>query len=254
MYWEGAGFFFFMAGKKDNLFQSTGPIGKFEFNAPVVRVFDDMLARSVPFYKECMSLTVEFVKHYSRPRTKVYDLGCSTGTLLYNLAERLPKSVKLVGIDNSPDMLNKAEKKLKNHVKRWELVEKNLMDPLELLNASAIVMNYTLQFVPPEKRIKMLKTIHGNLIPGGALILIEKIKGESEPMDKLFVDEHHRFKKSKGYSKLEIARKRQALEKVLVPLTAEQNESLLKRAGFREYESFFRWCNFVGWVAVKRPE
>ncbi len=243
-----------MAGKKDNLFQSAGPISKFKFNAPVVRVFDDMLARSVPFYKECLTLSVNLARQYATPNTKVYDLGCSTGTLLFNLADRLPKSVKLVGIDNSPDMLKKAQKKLRDHLKRCELVEKDLMDSLEFPKASVVVMNYTLQFVPPEKRIKMLKTIHGNLIPGGALILIEKIKGESEPMDKLFVDEHHRFKKSKGYSKLEIARKRQALEKVLVPLTAKQNEGLMKRAGFREFESFFRWCNFVGWLAVKRPE
>ncbi|QPJ62942.1 MAG: carboxy-S-adenosyl-L-methionine synthase CmoA [Candidatus Nitronauta litoralis] len=243
-----------MAGKKDNLFQSTGPIGKFEFNAPVVRVFDDMLARSVPFYKECMSLTVEFVCHYARPKTNVYDLGCSTGTLLFNLADRLPKSVKLVGIDNSPEMLKKAERKLRDHLKRCELVEKDLMKPQEFPNASVVVMNYTLQFVPPEKRIKMMKTINKHLIPGGALVLIEKIKGESEGMDNLFVDEHHRFKKSKGYSKLEIARKRQALEKVLVPQTVKQNESMLKRAGFQEFETFFRWCNFVGWVAVKHPE
>lgn len=241
-----------MGTKKDILFKSAGPISKFEFNAPVVRVFEDMLTRSVPFYKECLELTVQLVQNYARPGKKVYDLGCSTGTLMLNLADRLPKSVKLVGIDNSPQMLKKATRKLKKHSKRCEFIEADLQSKLDLTNTSVVVMNYTLQFIPPDKRGKMLKTIYQNLIPGGALVLIEKIKGESEGLENLFIEEHHRFKNSKGYSKMEIARKRQALEKVLVPLTAKQNENLLKRAGFREFETFFRWCNFTGWVALKQ--
>ncbi len=240
-----------MAGKKDNLFQSSGPVGRFEFNAPVVRVFDDMLARSVPFYKECMELTVELARHYARPKMNVYDLGCSTGTLMLDMVKRLPKSIKLTGLDNSPDMLKKARRKLKNYSDRCEFVEADLLNALDLSSASVVVMNYTLQFVPPKKRGTMLKTIHKNLAPGGALILIEKVIGQTKGLEKLFINEHHRFKKKRGYSQMEIARKRQALEKVLVPMTAKENEAMIKRAGFQETEAFFRWCNFIGWVAVK---
>ena len=240
-----------MPRKKDTLFQSKGPVTPFEFNAPVVRVFDDMLARSVPFYKECLELTVEMVRRFARPKTRVYDLGCSTGTLLLNLARALPDSVRLTGLDNSPDMLKKARRRLAPHKDRCELVEADLMHALALEQAGAVVMNYTLQFVPPEQRTRTLKSIHRQLVPGGALILIEKVAGATPALDRLFIAEHHRFKEKHGYTKMEIARKRQALEKVLVPLTAGENEALLKKAGFREIDVFFRWANFCGWVAVK---
>ena len=239
-----------MPRKKDTIFLTESP-DRFEFNAPVVRVFDDMLNRSVPLYKECLELTVRMAQHFARPKQSVFDLGCSTGALLARLAKELPKSVSLVGVDNSPDMLKKARRKLKNHAGRCQFNEADLEGELTLSNACVVVMNYTLQFVPPKRRGKMLKTICAGLNTGGALILIEKVVGSSEQTDDLFVSEHHRFKEQQGYSKLEIARKRQALEQVLVPLTAGENERALKRSGFSEVETFFRWCNFTGWIAIK---
>ncbi len=239
-----------MPKRKDNLFLTENP-DRFEFNETVVRVFDDMLGRSVPLYKECLELTVRMAKHFARPKQSVYDLGCSTGTLLARLAKELPESSTLVGVDNSPDMLKKARRKLKHRGERCQLIEADLEDELDIVNACVVVMNYTLQFVPPKRRGKMLKSIRAGLSPGGVLIVIEKIVGNSEQTNDLFIDEHHRFKEQHGYSKLEIARKRQALEQVLVPLTAEKNERALKRAGFSEVETFFRWCNFAGWIAIK---
>lgn len=241
------------AMKKDTLFkQSTAP-GKFEFNEPVARVFDDMLERSVPFYKECQQMVVELALHFAQKDSAVYDLGCSTGTLLRQLVRAIPQKqkIRIVGLDNSAAMLKKARGKLKGHLKRCELVEANLEDDFELTDASVVIMNYTLQFLSPRRRASMLKKIYTGLRPGGGLILIEKVRGESDNLNDLFVEQYYAYKQSQGYSKLEIAKKREALDKVLIPLKPGKNRNLLMGTGFRQIDIFFKWFNFAGFLAVK---
>jgi tRNA (cmo5U34)-methyltransferase len=239
--------------KKDTLFKkSTAPV-KFEFNEPVARVFDDMLERSVPFYKECQQMVIGLALNFAQKNSAVYDLGCSTGSLLRHLVRTIPEKQKIrfVGLDNSEAMLNKARGKLKGHLKRCELVEVDLESDFELSDASVVIMNYTLQFIPPKRRAAMLKKIYQGLRPGGGLILIEKVRGESDGLNDLFVEQHHAYKRSQGYSKLEIAKKREALEKVLIPLKPGKHRDLLAGAGFRQIDVFFKWFNFAGFLAVK---
>ncbi len=241
------------AKKKDTLFNKPAAPGTFEFNEPVVRVFDDMLERSVPFYKECQQMVSDLARHFAQKDSAVYDLGCSTGTLLRLLVKGTPANLKIrfVGLDNSEAMLKKARGKLKGHLKRCELVAADLESDFELADASVVIMNYTLQFIPPKRRAAMLKKIYQGLRPGGGLILIEKVQGESDGLNDLFVERYHAYKHSQGYSKLEIAKKREALEKVLIPLKPGKNRDLLAGAGFRQVDIFFKWFNFAGFLAVK---
>ncbi len=239
--------------KKDTLFKkSTAPV-KFEFNEPVAQVFDDMLERSVPFYKDCQQMVIDLALNFAQKNSAVYDLGCSTGTLLRHLVRTIPEKQKIrfVGLDNSAAMLNKARGKLKGYLKRCELVEADLESAFELADASVVIMNYTLQFIPPKRRAAMLKKIYQGLRPGGGLILIEKVRGESDGLNDLFVEQHHAYKRSQGYSKLEIAKKREALEKVLIPLKPGKHRDLLVGAGFRQVDVFFKWFNFAGFLASK---
>jgi tRNA (cmo5U34)-methyltransferase len=241
------------AKKKDTLFKQPSAPGKFEFNEPVARVFDDMLERSVPFYKECQQMVIDLSLHFVQKNSAVYDLGCSTGTLLRHLVKAIPSTQKIrfVGLDNSDAMLKKARGKLKGHLKRCELVEADLESDFELSDASVVIMNYTLQFLTPRRRAAMLKKIYRGLRPGGGLILIEKVQGESDGLNDLFVEQYYTYKQSQGYSKLEIAKKREALEKVLIPLKPGKNRDLLTEAGFRQVDIFFKWFNFAGFLAVK---
>lgn len=238
---------------RDTLFQKPKSTEPFEFNDSVARVFDDMLARSVPMYQECQDLAVHWCARYAKPSTLVYDLGCSTGTLLLKLAQTLGKSaaVKLVGLDNSPAMLQKAGETLKNSPLPCELIETDLNETISIANASVVVMNYTLQFVQPANRPSILKSIYDGLLPSGSLVLIEKIKSQIPDLDKTFVEFHHQFKEDKGYSKLEISQKREALENVLLPWTVEQNTDLIQAAGFSTADLFFKWNNFAGFIALK---
>lgn len=238
--------------KHDDLFAGGNAPEKFEFNESVARVFDNMLERSIPFYKECLGMVVALVQQYARPGTRVFDLGCSTGNLIRELARAIPEreGIRFVGIDNSPAMLKKARRKLKAFGHRCELVEADLNGPFSLDGAGVVVMNYTLQFIPPQRRKTVLARIQRALPPGGALILIEKVQGESTELDSLFIGQYYRYKREKGYSRMEIARKREALEEVLVPLKPSENVKIMQSAGFGTVDVFFKWFNFAGFVAL----
>lgn len=240
--------------KKDDLFNRPCTPDKFEFNAAVARVFDDMLKRSIPFYQECQTMVVALAVEFCREDTFLYDLGCSTGALLKQLAQTLPINIRLVGLDNSRPMLNQARRKLKGEMHRCELVEQDLLGKMALENASVIIMNYTLQFAPPKKRAALLRKIFKSLCPGGAFILVEKVLGETESLDEVFIRQYHSLKRERGYSRLEISRKREALEDVLVPFKPSKNVKLLHTAGFKNVDVFFKWFNFAGYLAVKPPE
>lgn len=238
---------------KDVLFAQAGAPEKFEFDENVARIFEDMLERSVPLYRECQDLAARWCLEFAQEHSNIYDLGCSTGTFLWRLAKRLApeKKLRLIGIDLSEPMLEKARQKLQFSDADWELRRGDLDGPLDLADASVAVMNYTLQFIPPERRPVVMEKIFRGLHPGGALVLIEKVASEHGELDPALMKFYHEFKRDRGYSNLEIARKREALENVLIPWKTSQNMDLLKNAGFRAVEVFFRWNNFAGFIALK---
>ena len=212
-----------------------------------------MLERSVPMYEQCQDLAIRWCVKYAQSPTNIYDLGCSTGSLLIKLAETFKPhaNIKLIGVDSSPAMLKKAKETLKNSPLPCELIEEDLNQNLTIINASVVVLNYTLQFVQPENRVSVLQNIYSGLIPGGSLVLIEKVKSEVPDLNNTFIEFYHQFKEQKGYSKLEISQKREALENVLIPWTVKENSNLLNSAGFSTVDLFFKWNNFAGFIALK---
>jgi tRNA (cmo5U34)-methyltransferase len=219
----------------------------------VADVFDDMLDRSVPFYKQVIEMTVEILDRSLQAGDTVYDLGCSTGTTLITLAGKLEsENLKFVGIDNSKAMLDKAMRKAEmfSMADRIDFVEMDITQA-EFSGAGGIMLNYTLQFIKPLTRAGFLKNIYRGLRHNGVLIFSEKIVCRDKQLDQQFLDSYHQFKKRRGYSELEIANKREALEDVLLPLTIQENYDLLMQAGFSRVETFCQWFNFVSFVACK---
>ena len=238
---------------RDDIFRNGNGSGKFEFDERVASVFDDMLERSVPMYHECRDLTVNWCLRLARPESCIYDLGCSTGTLLHQLAQKLPEvsGLRLIGLDNSKPMLDKAREKLNGLPHCVELLEADLDGDFSPEGACAVVMNYTLQFIAPDRRKVLLEKIFNGLLPGGGFILIEKVLSEDARLSDTFVEMHHDFKRDRGYSELEIARKRDALENVLIPWKLSRTTELLRQVGFGAVDVFFKWNNFAGLVALK---
>jgi tRNA (cmo5U34)-methyltransferase len=225
----------------------------FRFDANVVKVFDDMVVRSVPFYLEIQRMITEIASDYVQPDTSLYDLGCSTGTTLLSLNISLDPSVRFVGIDESEEMREKCCKNLEvaGITRSFDLLGADLNKQVEIHNASVVIMCLTLQFVRPINRLKLLQSVYNQINPGGCLILVEKVLGEECEFNRQFIKNYYNFKRRNNYDELEIAQKREALENVLIPYKLSEDIQLLKDAGFNSTETFFKWYNFVGIVALK---
>lgn len=235
----------------DTLF--TKPISKqFEFDAEVAAVFDDMLIRSVPYYKESQALTRRFALNALQKGGIVYDLGCSTASLLLEIERSLEKQddVRLIGIDNSAAMIEHAHRKIDAYGSKIELVEGDILTfPYE--KADVFISNYTLQFIRPIVRDTLVRTIAESLNEGGVFIFSEKVVSEDPKLSKELIDCYYDFKKVQGYSEYEIVQKREALENVLIPYTMDENIQMAKNSGFKSCDVLFRWANFATFIALK---
>ncbi len=242
----------YLSLEKDKLF-ATEPWPKpFAFNEEVVQVFDDMVSRSIPLYREVLICAAHWTRAYYQPGTRIIDVGCSTGTFLELVARFLHQPAVLVGIDNSPAMVEQARRKLlqvpSQH--QWELSCENAA-ACSFTNSSVVVVNYTLQFLPLQQRQSLLRAIYEGLVPGGLLFLSEKIKSASPQFQEMITRHYEVFKAAHGYARSEIERKKEALEQVLVPLTEAQQLQMLHQSGFEQVESLIKLHHFISLVALK---
>jgi tRNA (cmo5U34)-methyltransferase len=244
---------------RDRIFDSPVARGSdFVFDETVATAFDDMVARSVPLYAEQQRMIAEIAATFWRPGTAIYDLGCSTATTLVGLAAALPAADRLVGYDSSAAMLAEGRRKVEADglAARIALRHGDLNDDLaalDLRDASVVVMCWTLQFIRPLHRDRLIARIRDALVDGGALVVTEKVLTNASDMNRFFIEFHYAFKRRNGYSEHEIARKREALENVLVPYRDEENAELFRRNGFAIVEPFFQWYGFRGYLCVKKP-
>ncbi len=240
-------------GGRDDLFASPlSDPGLFRFDASVASVFPDMINRSVPGYATVVGMTGTLAAQHARPGSQIYDLGCSWGASLLSVArESACDRCELIGIDNSESMLEQASNHLAQFpkAKRIQLQHADVLDT-PLHNASVVIMNYTLQFIPIEEREGLLKRIREAMMPGDVLILSEKLTLPDPRLNEYLIDLHHDFKRQQGYSDLEIAQKRQALEDVLVPETRQTHVERLQKAGFSRCDVWFQCLNFGSLIAI----
>ncbi|MCD6534997.1 MAG: carboxy-S-adenosyl-L-methionine synthase CmoA [Deltaproteobacteria bacterium] len=238
----------------DNIFKESNSPDEFTFNRQVVEVFDDMLERSIPCYHQATGMICTLLNHFCCHGDTVYDLGCSTGTTLLELAHQLSDmNLSFVGLDSSEPMIDKAELKAKMLSRKPDVrFQKIDIIDAELNECGAVLLNYTLQFLRPPARPHFLKKIYNALKPGGILIVCEKIISHRPVINRAYINLYLDFKRSQGYSETEIAKKRESLENVLVPFSIHENLDLLKESGFSETESFFQWFNFVSFISVKK--
>lgn len=237
-------------GAKDDLFsRPRDPVPPFRFDEAVARVFPDMVSRSVPCYEELVRLTGLVGGRFLTPATRCYDLGCSLGAVSLALrAEAAARGCIIVAVDNSPAMVAALAARLGGDRGPVRPVCADLAS-VRVAEASLVVLNLTLQFVPPERRLAVLSGIREGLVPGGALILSEKVRAADAHEERLLGALHEDFKRANGYSELEISQKRAALERVLVPDTLETHAERLAAAGFAGSLCWFRCLGFVSVVA-----
>jgi len=238
----------------DTVYAGKRPrVDDFVFDRQVAAVFPDMIARSVPGYELVVKLTGIIAARHARPGANIYDLGCSTGASLLSAHARIDDAtVKFIGIDFAAPMLEKCRANLAGVIDpaRLTLVQGDVRDA-RIANADAVILNFTLQFIAPDARLDLLRRIYANLNPGGVVVIAEKVAFDDDNDARAFQALHEDFKAANGYSELEIAQKRAALENVLVPDTAAAHLARLKRAGFSQAAQWFQAFNFCAFLAHK---
>ncbi len=228
-------------------------ITDFAFDESVVKVFADMIGRSVPGYATLLSMFPVLARYFVTADSRCYDLGCSLGAATLAIQQGIGEpGVEIIAVDNSLAMVEKCRSLTAEHQTKTDVtVMQADICELDICRASLVIMNFTLQFIAEELRQSLIKKIYTGLKTGGAFVLSEKIKSKSSAEHERLTSLHHAFKKANGYSDLEISQKRSALENVLIAETVEQHISRLKLAGFTEVFVWFQCFNFVSFIAIK---
>jgi tRNA (cmo5U34)-methyltransferase len=233
--------------------QAHKQVKNFTFDAQVVEVFPDMISRSVPGYNTIIDTIGRLSHQFVQKDSNIYDLGCSLGAATLAMRKGITaKNCQIIGVDNSVDMV----KRCKMHIDAFKgdtpvtIIEGNIQD-IKIENASMVVLNFTLQFIEKSHRQALLTKIAKGLRPGGLLVLSEKITSQDPVTDQVLIDLHHNFKRDNGYSELEVAQKRSALEKVMLTDSVELHKERFAEAGFKHNSLWFQCFNFTSFIAIK---
>lgn len=239
---------------KDTLFAAPiEKLGDFTFDESVAEVFPDMIQRSVPGYSNIITAIGMLAERYVTDNSHLYDLGCSRGAAILSARRNIKaKNVMLYGIDNSEPMVLRCRQHLEAYHSDVP-VEVLCADirHIEIKNASMVILNFTLQFIPPEDRITLLNKIYQGLNPNGILVLSEKYRFDDQVINELQIDLHHTFKRANGYSELEVSQKRTALENVMKTESIETQKQRLQQIGFKHVDMWFQCFNFGSMLAIK---
>ena len=236
---------------KDRLFTQK-EASPFAFDAEVTRVFEDMIQRSVPGYGLTLQMISVIAGLYAQENSKLYDLGCSLGASSLALAHGAKvDGCEIIGVDNSAAMLAECRRNTQQSPVPIVLQQDDIQNTV-IEDASVVVLNFTLQFIAKEARLSLLERIYQGMRQGGVLVLSEKVRFEGAFEQQQHIALHESFKKAQGYSELEVSRKRQSLENVLIPEPISAHHARLLDAGFDEVQTWFQCFNFTSMLAYKK--
>lgn len=221
------------------------------FKGKVYKNFDEHVNKSVPLYQETHELFLKISDFFLQDNSKIVDIGCSTGKFINNMYKKHgnnEKKISFVGIDNVKEMIEFCKKK--NSKKKINF--KNIdINKYKFKNCSIIASFYTIQFISPKDRQVLINKIFKGLNWGGAFFFIEKVRGSDARFQDIMNQSYIDFKIDNGFSADEILSKSRSLKSVLEPFSSKGNIDLLKRAGFKDILTVFKYLSFEGFLAIK---
>lgn len=224
----------------------------FRFDEAVARVFPDMIRRSVPGYTAIVPMIGVIAARFARPDTALYDLGCSLGAVSLAMRHSVKaEGTRIIAVDNAASMIERCRHYIALDDGPLPVALQCAdIQAIEYQPASVVALNFTLQFLPPGDRQALLTRLCRALTPGGVLILSEKVAFEDAEEQTLLEELHLDFKRTQGYSEMEISRKRNAIEEVLIPESIATHRERLKAAGFQQVTLWHQSLNFVSILAI----
>lgn len=236
-----------MSFAKDNIYDTPQAVADFRFDERVVAVFPDMIHRSIPAYGALLQLLGVIGARYVKENSLIYDLGCALGGASFALHTFMPPTARIVAVDLSSAMISRFQQYLNDAaITNIETQVADVVD-VELAPCDVVILNFTLQFIPPTQRLPLLRRIYAALNPGGVLLLSQKVRPDNDNVRAW----HEAFKAAQGYSEMAIAQKRESLEAVMPTNSLAEEEARLKAAGFNEVEHYFKALSFNAWLGRK---
>jgi tRNA (cmo5U34)-methyltransferase len=243
-----------MNSQQDKIYAHvTDQITDFQFDQRVAGVFNDMIRRSVPGYAQIINTIGDFANRFVTPQSNIYDLGSSLGSATLSIRRQIEgRGCQIYAVDNSQSMIERCTENLAAYVSdiHVNLLCADIRD-IDIQNASMVVLNFTLQFLPTHDRDALIKRIYDGMLPGGILVISEKLFFEDNQIQQLLDEQHLDFKRANGYSELEISQKRSALENVMRPDSLNVHQKRLTENGFSHFSVWFQCFNFASMVAIK---
>jgi tRNA (cmo5U34)-methyltransferase len=225
--------------------------GRWSFAGSTAEHFDSHVERSVPRYREGHQLVVELSDYFVLPGTTVLEIGCSTAALTEKIArQHSDRGVSFVGIDVEADMIATARERCAGLQGVELLVEDAVSyDPGAALDF--VVAYYTIQFIAPRDRQRVIDAVFANLSWGGAFVMFEKVRAPDARFQDIMTQLYTDYKLTNGYSPDEVIGKTRSLKGVLEPFSSAGNLELLARAGFKDVMTIMKTVSFEGFLAIK---
>lgn len=228
-------------------------IGSWNFSGKVAENFIDHAKKSIPGYSEGHNLIVSLSDFFLENNSICYDIGSSTGELLFKLSNYTNKKVKkFIGIEFEKNMIKLSNKNRKKFDKKNNIrFIHNTIQKIKLEPSNMIISYYTLQFIPPRIRQIIINKIFKSLRWGGCFVMFEKIRGEDARFQDIYTSLYSDFKEKNKLPISEIFNKQKSLRGILEPFSNYGNVSMLKRAGFKDISCIYQNISFKGYLAIK---
>lgn len=220
------------------------------FGKNTYKNFDSHVKKSVPGYEEGHDIISSLSDFFIKDNSHIYDLGCSTGSLILKLSSaQTKKNTHFFGYDTEISMINYA-KKINSKKKNVKFIKADINN-ISFKKADLIIAYYTLQFISPRTRQNLINRIYKSLNWGGAFIFFEKVRGPDARFQDIFSHLYNDFKLKNGFSAEQIFNKSLSLKGILEPFSEKGNLDLMKRAGFLDIVTIQKSICFQGWLAIK---
>ena len=178
---------------------------------------------------------------------RVLVLGAGGGLELKLFAEQHP-GWRFLGIDPSAEMLALARSTLGPLAARVDFHEGYIdTAPVEPFDAATCLL--TLHFVPVAERLRTLVELRRRLKPGAPLVVAHHSFPHSGDEKVRWLRRYAAFAVASGVPATHADNAIEAIGARLPILSPEEDEALLREAGFGNVELFYAGFTFRGWVA-----
>lgn len=228
-------------------------IANWTFDKKTYLDFDKHILKSIPLYAETNNLFTFLSDFFLQKDSRVIDIGCSTGSFLLKIAERHKnnnKNLTYEGYDEVHNMIKYSKNKNKKKNLNVKFIKKDILK-LNFKNSCIVSSFYTIQFIEQKYRQQLINSIFKGLNWGGAFFFVEKVRGSDarfqDILNQIYID----FKLNSGFKADEIVNKSISLKGVMEPFSENGNLSMLKRAGFIDINTVFKYGPFQGFLCIK---